>query len=188
MAVRRERMLPFPPSLVCAEENAVLGELATQLAKMHYDPELFVYHERRDSYVGFTRQMHKYGRGRGQVLRRRFRSCRPVHLTAAIVPLWLLSLPIVSVVVSPWYLLSAGIYFLGALAAGLAIALKMRTMPLRRRAMTCPLGAALTMTLHLAYGTGILRGFLRRPADPVSEWRPVPEATSESRLATDDRA
>lgn len=176
MAVRRSRMLEFPPELVCAEENAVLHELARGREKMHYDPELFVFHERRDTFTGFARQMAKYGRGRGQCIVRRPRSLAPAHVAAVAVVAWLLSLPLVSVLVTPWYLLSAAVYFLVLLTAGGVVAVSLPRATLRHRLLAVALGAVLAATVQACYGSGIVRGLLRRRPAPVSEWQPIANA------------
>ena len=80
LAVRREVMLPFDTELVCAEENALLHELRREAVPMHFDPSLVVFHERRATVVGFGRQMHKYGRGRGQLMVRRPSTVQPAFL------------------------------------------------------------------------------------------------------------
>ena len=71
LAVRREVMRAVRPRPVCAEENALLHELRRAGVPMHFDPSLVVLHERRPTVSGFGRQMHKYGRGRGQLMVRR---------------------------------------------------------------------------------------------------------------------
>ena len=80
LAVRRSAMLPFDPDLVCAEENALLSEMSRRGIEMHYDPELAVFHERRDTFSGFGRQMYKYGRGRGQLMVRTPATASPAYL------------------------------------------------------------------------------------------------------------
>ena len=47
------RCVPFDPDLVCAEENALLSEMSRRGIAMHYDPDLAVFHERRDTFSGF---------------------------------------------------------------------------------------------------------------------------------------
>ena len=80
LAVRRSAMRPFDPDLVCAEENALLSEMSRRGIAMHYDPELAVFHERRDTFSGFGRQMYKYGRGRGQLMVRTPATASPAYL------------------------------------------------------------------------------------------------------------
>ncbi|CAN5720883.1 hypothetical protein BH24ACT3_BH24ACT3_09100 [soil metagenome] len=80
LAVRRAAMRSFSTDLVCAEENAVLSEMSSTGVRMHYDPARVAYHERRATWGGFARQMHKYGRGRGQLTRLAPTSLRPFHL------------------------------------------------------------------------------------------------------------
>src|SRR5690606_4130496 len=80
--------------LVCAEENDVLSRLAASGSRMHYDPGLLCFHERRDGWRGFARQMHKYGRGRGQVMARRPTAARPGYLAPAALVAYLATLPL----------------------------------------------------------------------------------------------
>jgi hypothetical protein len=171
MAVRRTAMTSFPPSLSGGEENALLHELAVRQVPMHYDPELIVFHERRNTYRGFATQMEKYGRGRGQVMIRSPRSTRVSHLLPLGLLAWMVSLPIVAVLWSPWYLLSLAVYALALLAAGSAVALGFVGPSLARRAGGVLIGAGLTATVHVCYGAGVLRGILRRRRTPQSEWQ-----------------
>ncbi len=169
LAVRRDVMVAFPKELVCAEENAVLAELAHEHIRMFYDPELVVYHERRATLGGFARQMHKYGRGRGQLLRREPRTARPSFLAPSALLLYLVATPLLAGLVGPIALLPLAGY-LGAVAACAAWIAKTL-----RRVVDLPLAAWLILVLHACYGAGVLRGVLerRRPvAAPVArEWR-----------------
>jgi glycosyltransferase involved in cell wall biosynthesis len=162
LAVRREAMVPFADDLVCAEENAVLAEMARRGATMYYSPDLAVYHERRPSLRGFAQQMHKYGRGRGQLLARRQRTFRPAYLAPTALLAYLLALPVLLVVAGPVAAVP-GVLWLGAVAVSAAwIA---RTV---RRPGDVGLAATLLVVLHLCYGSGVVRGALawRRAADP----------------------
>ncbi len=169
LAVRRDVMVAFPKELVCAEENAVLAELAHEHIRMFYDPELVVYHERRATLGGFARQMHKYGRGRGQLLVREPSTARPSFLAPSALLLYLAVTPLLAALVGPVALLPLAAYLgaVGACAAWIAKTL--------RRIVDLPLAAGLILLLHACYGAGVLRGVLerRRPvAAPVArEWR-----------------
>lgn len=188
MAVRRSAMLPFPPALVCAEENAVLHELATQLAKMRYSPELFVYHERRAHFFSFVRQMKKYGTGRGQCIVRRPGSCRPAHAAAAVLALWAASLAPVAGLWSPWYLLSAAAYLAMAALAGAGVAASLTSASIPRRLAAGVFGTALVVALQLSYGVGVLGGLHRRSKPPISEWQVLAAPTPTVQLTTNDLA
>jgi GT2 family glycosyltransferase len=185
LAVRRAAMVPFANDLVCAEENAVLAELSRRGERMYYDPDLVVYHERRATMSGFAQQMHKYGRGRGQLLVRDWRTFRPAYLAPSAVVAYLAVLPVLVVAFGA---VAAGpaLVWLAALAAGAAwIA---RTV---RRPVDVSLAAALLVVLHVCYGTGVVRGAVgglgRRADAPPPEpaaWIPVhPEPVAAPALA-----
>ena len=76
LAVRRSAMAPFLSDIVCAEENALLAELHRRGDRMRYEPSLRVFHRRRARLGTFARQMYKYGRGRGEIMRRDRRTLR----------------------------------------------------------------------------------------------------------------
>jgi O-antigen/teichoic acid export membrane protein/GT2 family glycosyltransferase len=69
LAVRREDFdaLGFREGLVCAEENELLGRLHAR-GTFFQDPQLAVYHHRRETLARHVRQMAKYGFGRGQLI------------------------------------------------------------------------------------------------------------------------
>jgi succinoglycan biosynthesis protein ExoA len=160
LAVRRHVMLPFDPSLLCAEENAVLNELHRRGVEMRYDPNMVVFHERRDDVAGFCRQMHKYGRGRGQVMRQ-----EPLRGSLARVPPLLLLAYLVAVtplaLAVGWpALLPAVAYLLAVVAEALKVGLTLRS------PAAVPRAAALVVAVHLCYGAGVLQGLLRRRPEP----------------------
>jgi hypothetical protein len=177
MAIRRDVMRSFPPSLSGGEENAVLHELASRHVPMRYDPDLVVFHERRATYRGFATQMEKYGRGRGQVMVRHPRSTRPIHLLPIVLAVWFVSLPIVAVLWTPWYLLGAAAYALGLMAAGSAVAVGTRGTSPSKKAAIALLGAGLTATVHVCYGVGVVRGLVRRRRTPASHWSEIAAGT-----------
>lgn len=168
LAVRRSVMVPFAAELICAEENAVLAELAASGVVMYYDPELVAYHERRPTLQGFLAQMHKYGRGRGQVTAMRPRELRPAFVAPSALLAFLAALPLLVLALGP----VAAVPALGYVGAVGANALWIgRTL---RRLRAVPVAAALTVLLHLCYGAGVVRGALARTtadALPVLEWR-----------------
>ncbi|MGI8777159.1 MAG: glycosyltransferase, partial [Acidimicrobiales bacterium] len=117
LAVHREVMLPFPPDLVCAEENVVLSELSRRGFAMRYDPGLLVFHERRPSVSTFLAQVFGYGRGRGQLLRRAPRTFRPSHALPVMLVAYLALVPVLVPAGWPW-LVPLGAYSLALVAAG----------------------------------------------------------------------
>jgi glycosyltransferase involved in cell wall biosynthesis len=171
MAVRREAMVRFPPGMSGGEENAVLAALALQASVMFYDPRLVVFHERRSTYRGFVQQMNKYGRGRGELIVRAPRSCRPSHLAPILLAALLLCLPVLAIVASPWWLLAAAGY--GALlgAGGVAVALPMSHLAIPKRAWIVVSGAIMIATVHLCYAAGVVRGLFFHPPTKQAQWR-----------------
>jgi GT2 family glycosyltransferase len=151
LAVRREVMQRFDPDLVCAEENALLAELHRRGEQMHYDPQLAVYHDRRHDLRGFVAQMHKYGRGRGQLTRRTPSTLHPAFLLPSVLVLYLVALPVL-LVWSSWAALPALVYLAAVAVAATKVALTLHQM------RTWRLAFQLTVLLHLCYGSGVLRG------------------------------
>jgi cellulose synthase/poly-beta-1,6-N-acetylglucosamine synthase-like glycosyltransferase len=167
LAVRRAEMVPFAHDLVCAEENGVLAELARRGVRMHYDPELVAYHQRRATWRGFAQQMHKYGFGRGQLLRRQPGTARLAYLAPTGLLAYVVCSPSLVIALGPLALVPAAAYATAVAACAAWIA---RTL---RRPGALPSAAALIVVGHACYGSGLLRGVLARPR-PVA----VPEASA----------
>jgi GT2 family glycosyltransferase len=186
LAVRRRAMVSFSPDLLCAEENEMLAELAHRGARMHYDPTLVAFHERRATYRGFAQQMHKYGRGRGQILFRRPSTFRPAYLAPTAWIAYVLASPVLAVAAGPLILLPH-VAYAGAVFTGAAwIA---RTLG---RPRDVALAAVLVLTLHACYGTGVARGLARRRKEvPQPEarqwWGPVVTVATPGEEDEDDR-
>lgn len=103
-----------------------------------------------------------------------------------LLPVWLVSLPVVAVLWSPWYLLTGAAYLLAVFAAGAGVAVSLPSLRWPRRLVAGALAAVLTVTVHACYGVGVLRGIARRVAAPVSDWQPLSGLSHSSHLATDD--
>lgn len=181
LAVRRSAMVPFVDDLVCAEENAMLSELARNDVVMYYDPDLVAYHERRPTLRGFLSQMHKYGRGRGQVTLLQPSSLRPSYVApSALLAYLLAALPLT------WW---AGPVALGPLAAyaGAILVSSMVIARTLRQPSTVGLAAVLTVLLHLWYGAGVLRGLVasRSRSGPALEWMERPAGLPSMATAED---
>lgn len=172
LAVRRSVMVPFPHDLVCAEENGALAELADAGVTMYYDPELVAFHERRNTWSGFARQMLKYGQGRGQLMVRNPRTVRPAYLAPSALLAYLAVAPLAAlcwrVVLAP-----AALYAAAVLAGAAKVAWTLGD------ARTAPLAAGLIGTVHVQYGAGVAMGIagrLRTAEAHVPEWMPLPHA------------
>lgn len=168
LAVRRRVMVAFAHDLVCAEENAVLADLAHRGVRMHYDPSLVAYHERRATLRGFASQMHKYGRGRGQLLVRRPGTFRPSYLAPTALLAYLLVAPALWALAGPFALAPAVAYSGAVVACAAWIA---RTL---HRPRDLLLAGWLLVVLHACYGSGVVRGALGRrravAAPEAQEW------------------
>lgn len=170
LAVRREVMVRFPDDFLCAEENAVLTDLRHREVAMYYDPALVVYHERRPTVRGFAQQMHKYGRGRGLLLRREPSSFRPWYAAPSALLAYLAVLPVLLGTTGPWAFAPLVAY------AGVVLAGAVRIARTLRRSDALPLAAVLLVVLHACYGAGVLRGLLAPVPAPVpleGRWTPV---------------
>lgn len=166
LAVKREVMVPFSPALTGGEENGLLAQLARSGVSMRYEPHLAVYHDRRPDLRSFTRQMHKYGLGRGQVLDRSVRTLGAPYLLPAGLLLYLSFLPVLAWL-SLWALVPLGVYLAWIAGGALLVALGYQ----RARSTAFAVSFVLLPVVHVAYGTGVLRGLVRRPPAPASQFR-----------------
>ncbi len=155
MAFRHDVVRPFAVDLTCAEENALMADLSRAGVAMHYSPDLFVYHERRPDVWSFLAQVRKYGRGRGQLMRKSPRTMRPSYLLPSALVLMLVVSPVLAVAHSGWL---AGV----AVYAAVATAGGARAAQTVQRPRAAPAAAALVVGMHVAYGLGVFHGLLRR--------------------------
>jgi lipopolysaccharide transport system permease protein len=154
LAVRRDVMADFDERLVCAEENELLEGLRREGVRMRYEPALLSYHERRPTWRSFAAQMHRYGHGRGQLLARRPSATRLAHLVpAALVLYCILALP-AALLFSITALAPLLLYAVAVVATGARVGSTLG------RISAAPLAAALIVTVHLWYGSGVLRGIV----------------------------
>jgi lipopolysaccharide transport system permease protein len=154
LAVRREVMANFDERLVCAEENELLEGLRRQGVRMRYEPELLSYHERRPTWRSFAAQMHRYGHGRGQLLARRPSATRLAHLVpVALVLYCALAVP-AAILAGPVVLAPLLAYLTAVAATGVRVGSTLG------QVSAAPLAAGLTLTVHLCYGAGVLRGIV----------------------------
>lgn len=170
LAVRRTAMIPLASYLVCAEENALLAELRARGERMRYEPRLGVFHVRRATLPLFGKQMFKYGRGRGELLRDRPSTARAAYLAPVALLLYLLILLVMVIMRadSGLALLPAGTYLTLTCASALRIGWTLQ------RLADVPLAAVLTVAVHICYGGGVLRGVLlpgHARDDAAARWK-----------------
>jgi succinoglycan biosynthesis protein ExoA len=166
LAVKREAMVPFNDSLTGGEENGLLAQLARRGVLMRYEPSLAVFHDRRPDLRSFTKQMHKYGFGRGQVLGRSVRTMRVPYLLPIGLLAYLICLPVLAWL-SWWALVPLGVYVAWVAAGALVVALGYQ----RARLTAFAVSFVLLPIIHIAYGIGLLRGVVSRPRAPASQFR-----------------
>lgn len=75
LVVRSDAKPWFPADQRGGEENAMLASLRRNGHQMLLHPDLTVAHERRADLPSFARQLHKYGYGRGELLRAQHCRC-----------------------------------------------------------------------------------------------------------------
>ena len=154
LVIRRAAMRPFHGALVCAEENGVLAEMSRAGRTMRYDPNLFVYHERRPGYPAFARQMLNYGRGRGHLFTHQPASLLPAALVPAALFLYLAALPglLLLLDIDAWMLSLLGIYLALVAVTSWGIGWSLG------RPAAALVSWPLILTLHLGYGLGFWMG------------------------------
>ena len=186
LAVKRDAMVPFNDALTGGEENGLLSQLARSGVSMRYEPSLAVFHDRRPDLRSFTRQMHKYGFGRGQVLGRSARNVRVPYLLPVGLLAYLVALPFLAWL-SLWALVPLGVYLAWIAAGALLVAAGYQ----RARVKSFAVSFLLLPIVHVAYGIGLLRGIMSRPRAPSSQFHwldgaagSVESGTSETRLAS----
>jgi len=167
LAVRRDAMISFPPSLIGAEENAVLAELHRRGLKMHYDPTLAAFHARRPTLRSFAAQMFKYGLGRGQLTRRSPTTLKLPYLIPSGFVLYLVGLTALAWL-QPLLAVPLLVYAAAAGATALKIVWDLRRST-HKYVTSAATAAILAATVHVYYGIGFLRGLAIPAADDATE-------------------
>lgn len=162
LAVRRGQMVAFPPELMGGEENALLEELRRRGVPMRYEAELAVSHARRPTLRAFLTQMYKYGRGRGQAMRRRPSTARPAYLAPVALDVALLTAAPLAAI-SAWALAPLALYAVLVVAQATAIGVRAG----RPSYIAC--AAPVIVALHVVYGAGVVHGLARTPRRRAAE-------------------
>jgi len=158
--VRKEALAaePFLKALICAEENWMLQNLKMNEQLLGYDPDLFVWHERRPDLPSFFKQVIKYGYGRGQIFRRRRKGAHVLHLVPTLCLIYTAALMVAAALgfsLPFWLFLPFLVY--GILCVYFAVRFSGKKEKSWGQAL---LLAALFPVIHVGYGWGLLRGFL----------------------------
>lgn len=161
MAVRKSVMekFAFPENIWPNEENIFCYNVKKNGYKLLYDSDAIVWHQRRPVFLPHLRQVFRYGRGRGQMMR----LCPEYKKGVFILPsVFVLSLA----AGAPLSLMNTFFMFvyLGALLAYAAIILmtSAKIAAQRKDYKAFFLLPAAFFLHHCAYGLGVLYGFLFR--------------------------
>jgi len=161
MVLRQPEDLYFRESLDTAEDMVFCEETRCRGLKILYDPDVVVFHHRRQAYLPFFRQFFLYGLYKGRITR----------LGRSVGYLWqsFPALLVIHLLVSTfWWTLPLPGWLLGLGYAPLLVYLAVigresvnASKPLRERLMT----VAGFVTGHVGYGMGYLRGLFWPLAD-----------------------
>jgi hypothetical protein len=153
LAVRRDAFTAFPIGLACAEENALLHDMARRGHRMRYEPDLAVEHARRPTTAAFASQVRKYGFGRGQLIRHQPSTAHGWHVAAIGAPALLAAACTVATLTQrALWVAPVGLYLLGLLLNAVAAGPR----------HLVPRVGALTAVCHAAYVVGLVHGLTTR--------------------------
>ena len=150
----------FDQTLDSCEENAVLYEMKRVGFKLLHIPTLYVWHHRRPLFKPFMRQIMWYAHGRACLIKREWRSLKPVYALPSVLVLALLTGPLLSLISRFLLFLYASaviLYLLLCACASIDVVFgqkaEMKAIPVL--VVGFPL-------IHIAYGLGFLHGLLGR--------------------------
>ncbi len=177
LAVRRsvfEAGIRFPV-LFGGEENVLMGHADRRGFKLHYLPELWVYHRRRTTFRDYVSQVYRYGCGRALALRSAPRTFHPAYLVPVGFTGYLLALPVLA--------MAGPVVALPLAAYGAAVSLESLRIAVRRRAARwLPALPPLFLVTHVTYAAGLVVTFIHPTAlgscEGTGEDRCQPEAAA----------
>jgi len=161
MAVRKyvfEAIGGFPPELWPAEENTFLYRVIKAGYRIIYTPLAAVYHRRRPLFMQHLKQVFRYGRGRGEMIRMFPASFRPLYFLPSVFLMALILGPIfflLDPIFHMLYGLAFLLYFLLTLTSSLEAAVNDRSL---KPLFILPIAFLLH---HCAYGLGIIAGLFK---------------------------
>jgi len=162
MAVPRsvmEEVGPFDESLSAGEDIDLSYRIWKAGYVVKFDPEAFVWHERRNTLVGFLRQMFTRGYTRVELVRRHWGLMEPAYLLPFIMVIGFVILLGLSIFFDAALLIlifSASAYAVALVVSGMAGWRKIKDL---RAIAVIPL---LMMLQHLMYGLGTLMALVKR--------------------------
>ncbi len=159
MAIRKSVMekFGFPEEIWPNEENIFCYRVKKNGYKLLYDPKAIVWHRRRSVFLSHAKQVFRYGRGRGQMMRMYPGSAKVVHMLPSFFVLSLLAGVLLSLLNSFMFT----IYSVALLAYFAIVLLTSAKIAVRERDLKSVFILPLVFFLHhCAYGLGVLRGLL----------------------------
>jgi len=154
-----EKIGYFNESLLTNEDYEFNVRVRRSGGKVWIDPEIRTRYFARASLAGLAQQYWRYGYWKARML---LRNPGAIRLRQVAPPLFVISLPILSITAllwkpAAWLLLTElAAYMLALLASGIQSSLKKRDAPL---IMSVPLAIA---TMHLSWGSGFIWGLVPR--------------------------
>lgn len=148
----------FDPRLDSCEENALLYEMKKLGFKLLYVPTLYVWHHRRPLFKPFVKQIIWYAHGRACLIKKDWRSFRPIYAFPSLFVLGLLTGPLLSLFnafILFLYSYAVVLYLLFSICASLQVGFKLKT-----ETKVIPILTVGFPLMHIAYGIGFLYGLL----------------------------
>jgi len=152
----------FPIEFWPGEDTKLCLDLVKKFGrKFPYNPEVLVYHHRRNIFKPYLKQISRYGRHRGQFARIFPQTSRiPMYFAPSVFVIWMFGGLILSLfwkIFFPIYLLSLLIYFVVVFFISLNVLKKEKSI---KSVFDFVKGVFLT---HIYYGVNFLIGIIKRP-------------------------
>ena len=157
-----ERVGVFDPAMAFNEDNELSLRIRKAGGRVWYDPDVRVRYSPRSSLRGLFTQYRRYARGRVRVFRKHRAGLGWRHFAPPLLVLWIAVAGLAAVVwpsLLPVWLVAIAGYTVVVLAGSSVAA----------RGANIGLVAVATVTMHVAYGIGMLQGLVdlvRREAKP----------------------
>jgi len=152
----------FPVEFWPGEDTKLCLDLVKKFGiKFPYDPEVLVYHHRREIFKPYLKQISRYGRHRGQFARIFPQTSRiPMYFAPSVFVIWVFGGLVLSLFWKkffPLYLLSLLIYFITVFFVSFNVFKKEKS---AKAVFDFIKGVFLT---HIYYGVNFLIGIMKRP-------------------------
>jgi GT2 family glycosyltransferase len=145
----------FDPKLYPGEDSELIKRLKSLGFKVAYNPSLVIYHKRRSTFRSFFRQFFNYGKVCLQ--KEKTRSMKPslLYFLPTLFLFYLISL-IFLYKTNLLFLVPLGFYVILVLLNSFYLSIKNRDI------LSLPLLPFIFLSIHLAYGLGIVVGLIKR--------------------------